>query len=282
MNQFIANTGAMGTWQQQLGEVSSDVGNLVNGAPGLSDVLNSHGTIGFPMQTAFDAATAARGGAMGATQAASAKISDLLRQAAQAYERGDMAAADDLKKRAQQMEGAGESSAAGGAAAGGAAAAAGGGGQAAGQMMSQFGQMAGQMAQSITQPLQGMAQSLGQMPQQMFQGVQGIVQSATQAAGGGMDTAATAAAAGAEAEGAGAENVIKAGATEPAGAGGGEGERAPVDAADKDKESAAGERDKSTDAVQVGARADIGVPAEEQPGVGAVSTQASPITPRRQ
>lgn len=279
MNQFIANTGAMGTWQQQLGEVSSDVGSLLNGTPGLSDVLNSHGTIGFPMQTAFDAAHAARGGAMGATQAASSKIADLLRQAAQAYERGDMAAADDLKKRAQQMESAGGSSAAGGAAAGGAAAAAGGGGQAAGQMMSQFGQMAGQMAQSITQPLQGMAQTLGQMPQQVFQGVQGIVQSATEGDGGGMDATATAAGV----ESAGVENAVKADATEGAGAGGGEGERAPVDAADRDAaDKDADERDKTTDAVQVGARADIGVPAEDEPGVGAVSTQIPTITPRPQ
>ncbi|MBU8823258.1 ESX-1 secretion-associated protein [Mycolicibacterium goodii] len=281
MNQVIAHTGAMNGWQQQLGEVSSGVGNLISGAPGLSDVLNSHGTIGFPMQSAFESATAARGGAMGATQAASAKISDLLRQAAQAYERGDMAAADDLKKRAQQLEGAGASSAAGGgAAAGGAAAAAGSGGQAASPMMSQFGQMAGQMAQSITQPLQGMAQSLGQMPQQVFQGVQGIVQSATQAAGGGMDAAATAAAGGAGAEGAGTENAIKTGAPEHAGAGGGEGERAPVDAAGKD--AAATERDKATDAVQVGARAEVGMPPEEEPGVGAVSTQIPTISPQPQ
>jgi len=101
--------------------------------------------------------------------------------------------------------------------------------------------------------------------------VQGIVQSATEGAGGGLE-AATAAAGGAE-----AENAIKTAATD--GAGGGEGERAPVDAADKDKTD---ERDKTTDAVQVGARADIGVPAEEQPGVGAVSTQIPTISPRPQ
>ncbi|ABK70366.1 ESX-1 secretion-associated protein [Mycolicibacterium smegmatis] len=276
MNQVIANTGAMNSWQQQLGEVSSGVGNLLNGTPGVSDVMNTHGTIGFPMQSAFDAAHAARGGAMGATQAASSKISDLLRQAAQAYERGDVTAADDLKKRAEQLEGAGASSAAGGSAAGSAASAASSGGQAASQMMSQFGQMAGQMAQSLTQPIQGMAQSLGQMPQQIFQGVQGIVQSATEGAGGGLE-AATAAAGGAK-----AENAIKTGGAE--GAAGGEGERAPVDTADKgtaDKDKT-DERDKTTDAVQVGARADIGVPAEEQPGVGAVSTQIPTISPRPQ
>lgn len=163
MNQFIANTGAMNNWQQQLGDVSADVANFISGAPGISGVLNSHGTIGHPMQTAFDAAQSARGGAMGATQVAASKISDLLRQAAQAYERGDMASADKLKARAAQIElAAGSPASAGGA-------------SSAGQMMGQFGQF-GQIA--------------GQL-------VQGIVQTATQGAagaGGGAAEAATKAA----------------------------------------------------------------------------------------
>lgn len=217
MNQFIANTGAMNGWQQQLGDLSTEVGNFINSAPGVSTVLNTHGTIGHPMQTAFDAAQSARGSAMGATQSASAKISDLLRQAAQAYERGDMASADKLKAQAQQMEGAAGSP----ASAGGAPSAGGqdGGAQSAGQMMGQFGQLAGQMMQGITQPIQGMAQALGQMPQQVFQGVQGIVQTATQGAGSG---AAEAAAQGANA-GAAQPGTKPAGAEAPE-----TGEKAPV------------------------------------------------------
>lgn len=200
MTQFKTHTGAMSGWQQQLGDVSSDASNLLNGAPGVSGVQNSHGTIGHPMQSAFDAAQSARGGAVGATQGASTKIADLLRQAAQAYDRGDMAAAGKLKAQADQMEGTGSPAAGspGGAAGGGA----GGGSQAATQMMSQFGQMAGQMAQSITQPIQGLTQSLGQIPQQVFQGVQGIVGSATEGAGGAGGGAAEAAS---QAAGAGAE-----------------------------------------------------------------------------
>lgn len=225
MNQFVANTGAMNTWQQQLTDLSTDVGNFINSAPGVSTVLNSHGTIGHPMQTAFDAAQSARGSAMGATQSASAKISDLLRQAAQAYERGDMASADKLKAQAQQMEGAaGAPSAAGGAPSAGGQD---GGAQSAGQMMGQFGQIAGQMMQGVTQPLQGMAQALGQMPQQVFQGVQGIVQTATQGAAGTGGGAAAAAAQGANAGAAQAGEAPEGAA--PAGAGAPEtGEKAPV------------------------------------------------------
>ena len=151
MNQFIANTGAMNNWQQQLGDVSADVANFISGAPGISGVLNSHGTIGHPMQTAFDAAQSARGGAMGATQVAASKISDLLRQAAQAYERGDMASADKLNARAAQIEGAASSPASAGGPSTAAAGGQDGGASSAGQIMGQFGQIAGQLVQGIVQ-----------------------------------------------------------------------------------------------------------------------------------
>ncbi|MGV9798238.1 type VII secretion target [Mycobacterium sp. NPDC003449] len=176
MTQFSAHLSAMDNWKQQLGDVSADVTNLIDGAPATSGVTSSHGAIGYPMQTSFDAARSARGGAMVATRAASSQISELLGRAAQAYERGDTAAADGLRAQAQQLEGGSPASA-------GAAPAAGGGGQAAGQMLSQFGQMAGQMGQQVAQPLQAMSQGLGQIPQQVLQGVQGIVESATGAAG---------------------------------------------------------------------------------------------------
>lgn len=216
MNQFIANTDAMNGWQLKLGDVSTDVGKLISGAPGTSTVTNTHGTIGFPMQAAFDAAQSARGNAMGATQAASAKIGDLLRQAAQAYERGDMAAAGRLKTQAEQLDGSGPASVAGGVQAPGAAQA--GGASSAGQMMGQFGQIAGQMMQGITQPLAGMAQSVGQMPQQVSQGVQGIVQTATHGAAGAGGGAAEAA----------AETATKAAGSEG-------GEKAPVGVMTEDR-----------------------------------------------
>lgn len=178
MTVFKTNTGAMNSWQQQVGNVGTDVSNFVNGAPAVSGVQNSHGVIGNPMQTAFDVAQSARGGAMGATQTASATIADLLGQAAKAYERGDVAAGGRLKAQADQMDGAGS----GGATAAGA----GGGADVMGQMMGQFGQMASQAAQSLTQPLQ----SLSQIPQQVMQGVQGIVQTATEGAAGGAEAGA--------------------------------------------------------------------------------------------
>ncbi|MDH6197577.1 hypothetical protein M2272_004232 [Mycobacterium frederiksbergense] len=187
MNQFTADTGAMNGWQGIVDGVSGEVTTFKNGAPGASDLSNSHGAIGFPMQNAFDGAQSSREGALGATQAAASRMAELLGQASQAYQRGDMAAASSLKAQADQIEGAASP-----ASAGGGSGAAGGAGGAATQMMSQFGQMAGQMAQSITQPIQGMAQAMGQLPQQAMQGVQGIVEAATQAAGGGADAATAA------------------------------------------------------------------------------------------
>ncbi|MGV0745463.1 ESX-1 secretion-associated protein [Mycolicibacterium sp. XJ870] len=258
MTEFKAHTGAMNGWQQQITDVSSDVGNLMNGAPGVSGVVNSHGTIGHPMQNAFDSAYSSRGAAMGATQAASAKISELLGQASQAYDRGDVAAADKLKSQAAQMEGA-----AGSAGGSPAASAAGSGAQGAGQMMGQFSQMAGQMMQGITQPIQGMAQSLGQLPQQVFQGVQGIVEAATQGAGGGAEAAAGGAGAAAEAGG-----KVNAEAE-----GNGDAAEAKKDTAeDREKESPAG---------QLGNRAQVGIEPPAQAGANAVPTAFRNINPQR-
>lgn len=182
MTELRAFTGAVAALGGQLDNVAADVGAVMNGAPALSEVVNSHGTIGFPAD--FAGASDARSAAVDATKVVSERMAETLRQAAKAYERGDMEAAEKLKAQADRMAGrpsSGSSNAAGGGSSGGQD----GGMQAGGQMMGQFSQMAGQMMQGITQPVQGIVQGLTQVPQQVMQGVQGIVQAATQGAAGG-------------------------------------------------------------------------------------------------
>jgi hypothetical protein len=229
MTQFNADIGAVNALGQQLDDVSSSASNVLNGAVG--SVSDSHGAIGFPMQSPFDGTQASRSAAVAATQAASGELGSLLRQAAQAYERGDTAAAERLRARAAELEGSGGQggSPTGSATPGGAGAPTGqdGGSQAAGQMLGQMGQMMGQMAQSVTQPIQGMTQGLSQIPQQVMQGVQGIVQAATQGGGGAAET--------------GAETLEKAKAEGADGAK--DGEKPPVDAKDGKESKDAKERD---------------------------------------
>ncbi|MGV0743580.1 ESX-1 secretion-associated protein [Mycolicibacterium sp. XJ870] len=226
MTELRTFTGAVTAMGGQFDNVAADVSSLIDGAPALSGVLNSHGTIGFPAD--FAGVTDARSAAVGAAKATSEKMAETLRQAAKAYERGDMEAAEKLKAQAERMDGPG---APGSPNAGGAGAPSGGqdgGMQAGGQMMGQFSQMATQMMQGLTQPAQGIVQGLSQMPQQAFQGVQGIVQAATQGAAGGGGAAADAAKASAGAAGPGGPPE-GAGPSEGAGAPGG-GEKAPAQA----------------------------------------------------
>ncbi|MBN3455816.1 ESX-1 secretion-associated protein [Mycobacterium sp. DSM 3803] len=174
---------------------------------------STQGPISFAADNATSSAGAARSNAFRATAANSQQMGELLNQAAQAYERGDIEAAQRLRAQADQLDG----TAAKPAGTGGAD----GGGQAAGQLMGQFGQLAGQAMQGVTQPVQGAMQGLSQLPQQLFQGVQGIVEAATQGGGAGAEAAA-----GADA---GADATTK--GEVPDGPGGkGDGERAPVDA----------------------------------------------------
>ncbi|MEW2479400.1 ESX-1 secretion-associated protein [Mycobacterium sp. NPDC049093] len=206
MTQLNVSTSAVSAWGEQFNGLSDAIGNVISGAPGTSGIESSHGPVAFPTQSAFSGAYSARGDALGATQVASGMIGDLLRQAAQAYDRGDSEAAGRLRAQADQL--AGESSSRS-AAVGGSGGGQGGGMQAASQMMGQFSQVASQMIQSATQPVQGIMQGMSQMPQQVMQGVQSIVQTATQAAGGGatadaaapIPTAATAGGAPTEAAG---------------------------------------------------------------------------------
>ncbi|OMC01690.1 hypothetical protein A5733_02610 [Mycobacterium sp. NS-7484] len=286
MNQFIADTAAMGNWQGIVDGVSGDVSSFKNAFAGPSDLASSHGAIGFPMQNAFNGAQSSRDGALGATQVAASRMAELLGQASKAYERGDLAAAGRLKAQADQIEGAASPAAAGGGG-GGAAGGAGGAGSA-GQMMGQFSQMAGQMAQSITQPLQGLTQAMTQMPQQVMQGVQSIVESATQAAGSGGEAAGLAADAGADAAGAGAEQAVKASDTH----GPDDGGPADPDGKTDDKDAKHGdERERPTEVGAgagggsatelLGNRASTGVTPEDRFGVGPVPTQAHNVTGRR-
>lgn len=203
-----------GLGQQHIDNISG----FVTDAPDLSGLLNSHGVIGNP--TDFGGAYEARANAMKATKAASEKMSDLLSQAAAAYDRGDVEAARKLKAQADQIEGKGGPGSPSAGGPGGQD----GGSQAAGQIMGQFSQLAGQVVQGVTQPVQGIMQGVSQMPQQVFQGVQGIVQTATQAGSGATDAAAKAAASGPSAPaGAGAP----AGPGAPAGQGAQPGAGAP-------------------------------------------------------
>lgn len=150
-----------GLGQQHIDNISG----FVTDAPDLSGLLNSHGVIGNP--TDFGGAYEARANAMKATKAASEKMSDLLSQAAAAYDRGDVEAARKLKAQADQIEGKGGPGSPSAGGPGGQD----GGSQAAGQIMGQFSQLAGQVVQGVTQPVQGIMQGVSQMPQQVFQGV---------------------------------------------------------------------------------------------------------------
>lgn len=281
MNQLVANTGAITGLQGIVGGVSEDISSFKNSFAGPSDLASSHGAIGFPMQNAFDGASSARDGALGATQVAAGRMSELLGKASQAYARGDMDAAERLKAQADALDGGKSSaSAAGGGSGGSGDASSGAGG--AGQMMGQFSQMAGQMMQSVTQPLQGLTQAMTQVPQQAMQGVQGIVEAAMQGAGGGGEAALAAG-------GAGVEEAVKAadhqgaadgagGPADPPGAEGkhdatDDGERAPVAEA-----GAAAERSYE----QLANRASAGATAEDGFGVGPVPTQVNSINPRHQ
>lgn len=276
MTQFNADIGAVNALGQQLDDVSSSASNVLNGAVG--SVSDSHGAIGFPMQGAFDGTQASRGAAVAATQAASGELGGLLRQAAQAYERGDTAAAESLRARAAELEGSGgQGGSPTGASTPGGASSPGGtgvpagqdsGGQAAGQMLGQMGQMMGQMAQSITQPIQGMTQGLSQIPQQVMQGVQGIVQAATQGGGGAAQT--------------GAETLEKAkaeGADGPK-----DGEKAPVDAKDgKESKEARDAKERDGQGHQPGKQTGAGSHqvGNRAPDAGVAPKPAGPTAPTR-
>ena len=203
MTVLRTNTAAMGIWSRGMEQVGNDVRSFITRGPSSSEVQVSHGSIGFSMQSAFDAVHAARAEALGNTQADSAKISETLNRAAQAYDRGDEEAARKLRAQAERMDAAQIARTGGSIPAGGQGAT-----QASGQMVGQFTQMVGQAWQGVAQPAQSVMQGLAQAPQQVMQGVQGVVQAATQGTAGGGETAARmTASAPSTPVGAGARNV---------------------------------------------------------------------------
>ncbi|MCV7152251.1 ESX-1 secretion-associated protein [Mycolicibacterium pyrenivorans] len=157
--------------------VSARLGVLTAGAPGPEGVAASHGTIAYGVDTALTAALGSRTGSLNVTRASGAHISELLHQAAMAYERGDQRGAEAIRAAADTI-GKGQGPAAGGGAAGPAAPGSSAGGtDALGQSVGQL----GQMGQQLGAPLAALAQPLQQLPQQIMQGVQQMSQSATQA-----------------------------------------------------------------------------------------------------
>ncbi len=166
--------------------VATGLGSLTAASPGSAAVAVSHGTIAYAVETALTAALGSRSGTMTTTQSSGSRISELLQQAAQAYERGDqrggqaIRAAADAITRGEAPSGGGTPGAAG-TPGGGAVGSAGsdGVGQAVGQLGQQLGQL-GQLGQQLGAPLAAMAQPLQQLPQQVMQGVQQAVQSGAQ------------------------------------------------------------------------------------------------------
>ncbi|QFS93079.1 hypothetical protein FIV07_20150 [Mycobacterium sp. THAF192] len=164
--------------------VATGLGSLNAAAPGSAAVATSHGTIAYAVQTALHAALGSRSGTMTATQDSGARISELLQQAAVAYEHGDQRGAAAIKAAADAIADGGPAGAGGAAAANaggapggasGAAGAAASGTDAVGQVVGQLGQL-GQMGQQLGAPLAALGQPLQQLPQQVMQGVQQISQ----------------------------------------------------------------------------------------------------------
>lgn len=164
--------------------VAAGLGSVNNGAPGSAAVATSHGTIAAAVEAALSGALGSRTGSVTATQNSGARISELLAQAAMAYERGDQRGAEAIKAAADAIA-RGEAPAGGGAPgapAGSGGGVPGGGADAMGQMMGQLGQLGqlGQMGQQLGAPLAALAQPLQQLPQQVAQAVQQAAQSAAQ------------------------------------------------------------------------------------------------------
>ncbi len=165
--------------------VATGLGSLAAGAPGSAEVAMSHGTIAYGVATALTAALGSRSGSMTMTQTSAETISELLHQAAMAYERGDQHGAEAIRAAADALA-RGETPADGGTAMGSATSAGSagpaGGTDAISQAVGQLGQL-GQLGQQLVAPLAALAQPLQQLPQQVIQGIQQMMQSATQSTG---------------------------------------------------------------------------------------------------
>jgi hypothetical protein len=160
--------------------VAAGLGSLTASAPGSAAVGTSHGAVAYAVQTALTAALGSRSGTITTTQGSGARISELLAQAAVAYEQGDQRGAAAIKAAAAAIA-EGVPGGSGAPATGGAAASSGAGseavGQVVGQVVGQLGQL-GQVGQQLGAPLSALGQPLQQLPQQVMQGVGQVAQSA--------------------------------------------------------------------------------------------------------
>lgn len=164
------------------GRVAAGLGSLAAASPGPAAVAGSHGTIAAAVDTALTGALGSRSGTLASTQTTGDTISELLHQAALAYERGDHRGAEAIRTAADQMAHGPTQTGTGGAAPVSGAPPAGGGADALGQAAGQLGQLA-QMGQQLGAPLAALAQ----LPQLLTQGLAQLSQSSS--AGTGSDTA---------------------------------------------------------------------------------------------
>jgi Excreted virulence factor EspC, type VII ESX diderm len=166
------------SFAQTHADVAAGMSGLLGSGAHAASVAQTHGPIASAVHTALGSALEARQGSLRGAANTGAKLADALRQAAQAYERVDQRAANQLRSAADAVDGttapggsAGRSSAAGA----GPAARAGGGSGVMGQVLGQVGELGGKMAQSAAGVLQGVGQggspALTQLSQQLTQGV---------------------------------------------------------------------------------------------------------------
>ncbi len=83
--------------------VAAGLGSLAAASPGPAAVAGSHGTIAAAVDTALTGALGSRSGTLAGTRTAGDTISELLHQAALAYERGDHRGAEAIRTAADQM-----------------------------------------------------------------------------------------------------------------------------------------------------------------------------------
>lgn len=167
--------------------VAAGLSQVAESAPDPTAMQTAYGTISAALTSALETSLPLRDNAIRFTRESSETIADLLRRAAEAYARGDEAAADRLRAAADIVAGPAATNSvdaalagaepigiAGGYPSDGAGTAAvatpaAGGSDMAGQLAGQVGQQVGQVVQGMAQAVQGLVQGLMQLPQQLAQ-----------------------------------------------------------------------------------------------------------------
>ncbi|WNG86261.1 type VII secretion target [Mycobacterium sp. ITM-2016-00317] len=151
---------------RSLGEVhqrvAGELGALAAAAPGAGAVAQSHGTIAAAVDAALTGALGARSDTMATTRGAGDTISELLRQAALAYERGDDRGAEAIRIAADHLARSESDGVAGTSATATPPVAA--------DALGQLSQL-GQLGQQLVTPFAALAQPLAQLPQLLAQGL---------------------------------------------------------------------------------------------------------------